>query len=607
MPERRSSALTRAQERARAEGLGQVVVGAELERPHQVFLFAARRQHHDRHGRAAADVLADVEAAARGQVDVENDEIRKFRVEDAQRLGGVARLDDGIAGIRQRERDERGQVRIVVDHQELHEASATSGSVTVNRVSPCRRPRRADFTAVALDDGLHDPEAEAEAFRVRLLVRGAVEALEDRGALELRRAGPGIRDPQLDLLPRDRGGADRDLAVLGAELARIGEEVRDDLREPRRIARDRGQVFRQRHAQHLAPLREQPADEILGVLHDLGERDRLAPDAELAGLDADALQQVVDEAREAQRPALQRFEQVPEPFARHGVETVQHQLHRGELRRERRPEFMRDVREHGVARTAHGLELGLVAQDLHLQARARRGARDDDGSRRAARLEVFRRLRLAVVARRVDRAAEVAGTPAIHVARFQHVAAELADEVGRGRAEHFRGLRVQVTDAPVGIHRIDALDHALQHGLGLGLAMAQRRRQVHEVASHVFHRAGERLDFLRALGRDRGGEIALAEPLRGGGQRLERRADPAREDERNEERNEGEQERDECEPAHEARNRARDLLGGSRASMRRMASPVEAKSGRLAANWLRAGIGATAMSPVASASECMSR
>ena len=168
----------------------------------------------------------------------------------------------------------------------------------------------------------------------------------------------------------------------------------------------------------------------------------------------------------------------------------------------------------------------------------RRGARDDDGSRRAARVEVFRRLRLAVVARRVDRAAEVAGAPAIDVARFQHVAAELADELGRGRAEHFRGLRVQVTDAPVGIHRIDALDHALQHGLGLGLAMAQRRRQVHEVAPHVFHRARERLDFLRALGRDRGGEIALAEPLRGGGERLQRRADAAREHERNEERNE---------------------------------------------------------------------
>ena len=84
----------------------------------------------------AADVLADVEAAARGQVDVEDHEVRQLRVEDAQRLGGVPRLDDGVAGIRQRERDERGQVRIVVDDQELHGASATSGSVTVKRVSP---------------------------------------------------------------------------------------------------------------------------------------------------------------------------------------------------------------------------------------------------------------------------------------------------------------------------------------------------------------------------------------------------------------------------------------------------------------------------------------
>ncbi len=56
---------------ARAEGFCEVIVRAEPERAHQVFFLAARHQHHDRHRRAAADGIADVEAAAGRQVDVE--------------------------------------------------------------------------------------------------------------------------------------------------------------------------------------------------------------------------------------------------------------------------------------------------------------------------------------------------------------------------------------------------------------------------------------------------------------------------------------------------------------------------------------------------------
>ncbi len=46
---------------------------------------------------------------------------------------------------------------------------------------------------------------------------------------------------------------------------------------------------------------------------------------------------------------------------------------------------------------------------------------------------------------------------------------------------------------------------------------------------------------------------------------------------------------------------------GNRAWMSRIASPVDANTGRLAANSLRGGISATAIVPVASASECTSR
>ena len=125
-----------------------------------------------------------------------------------------------------------------------------------------------------------------------------------------------------------------------------------------------------------------------------------------------------------------------------------------------------------------------------------------------------------------------------------------------GGAEHLRRLRVEVADAPVGVDGVDALDHALQHGLGLGLVLAQSRREVEEVAAHVVHRARERLDLLRALGRDRGGEIALAEALGVVRERLDRRADAPREQQRCEERDDCEQDGYQREPAHEARDRA---------------------------------------------------
>ena len=52
---------------------------------------------------------------------------------------------------------------------------------------------------------------------------------------------------------------------------------------------------------------------------------------------------------------------------------------------------------------------------------------------------------------------------------------------------------------------------------------------------------------------------------------------------------------------------AAPAVADSRAWIRRIASPVDANTGRLAANSLRGGISATAMVPVASASECTSR
>ena len=52
-------------------------------------------------------------------------------------------------------------------------AVPATGSVTVKRVRPAAVRSAATRAAVTLDDRLHDPQSEAEAARLRLLVRGA--------------------------------------------------------------------------------------------------------------------------------------------------------------------------------------------------------------------------------------------------------------------------------------------------------------------------------------------------------------------------------------------------------------------------------------------------
>ena len=60
---------------ARAERLGQVVVGTELETEQLVELVVTGREHHDRDRRVAAQLPGHVEAVEPGQPEVEDDQI----------------------------------------------------------------------------------------------------------------------------------------------------------------------------------------------------------------------------------------------------------------------------------------------------------------------------------------------------------------------------------------------------------------------------------------------------------------------------------------------------------------------------------------------------
>ncbi len=92
---------------------------------------------------------------------------------------------------------------------------------------------------------------------------------------------------------------------------------------------------------------------------------------ELARLDAHALEQIVDQAHQAQHAALDVEQQIALLGGSEGREAVAQHLDRGELRGERSAEFVRDVAEHAVAGAPRGFQIGLVTQQLDLAARRR--------------------------------------------------------------------------------------------------------------------------------------------------------------------------------------------------------------------------------------------
>ena len=96
-------------ELARAERLGQVVVGAELEPEELVELVVARGQHHDRHRRVAAQLPGDVEAVEAGQAEVEDDEVGPALTDRGQRRRAVAGGQHGEARVLEVVAGERGR------------------------------------------------------------------------------------------------------------------------------------------------------------------------------------------------------------------------------------------------------------------------------------------------------------------------------------------------------------------------------------------------------------------------------------------------------------------------------------------------------------------
>ena len=86
-----------APELADRERLRDVVVRAELEPDHLVELVVSRRQHHDRHGAARPEPLADLEPVEPRQHHVKHDKVDGLRGETGEGLVPVPRLDDAVS------------------------------------------------------------------------------------------------------------------------------------------------------------------------------------------------------------------------------------------------------------------------------------------------------------------------------------------------------------------------------------------------------------------------------------------------------------------------------------------------------------------------------
>ena len=112
-------------ELARAERLGQVVVGTELEPEQLVELVVARREHDDRDRRVAAQLAGDVEAVEPGQAEVEDDQVGPALADGRQRGRAVAGGEDGEARVLEVVAGERGDLRFVVDDEDgLHRVAS---------------------------------------------------------------------------------------------------------------------------------------------------------------------------------------------------------------------------------------------------------------------------------------------------------------------------------------------------------------------------------------------------------------------------------------------------------------------------------------------------
>ncbi len=104
---------------ARAEGLGDVVIGAEFEADHPIRLVGGGSQHDDGHLGGATDLLAEGKAILAGHHDVQNDQVRAVLGELLAHLVTLCRRQYLKARPGQVFIEQLADLLVVIDDQQL--------------------------------------------------------------------------------------------------------------------------------------------------------------------------------------------------------------------------------------------------------------------------------------------------------------------------------------------------------------------------------------------------------------------------------------------------------------------------------------------------------
>ena len=262
---------------------------------------------------------ADLQPREARQVDVEDHQRRRLALEGLEGGGAVPRLDHHVAGLAQGVAD---QARAAPGRRPppgsscrrlLPSAARAAGRPAC--ASPGRRSRHAPRWCRR---AARRSSARSRA-RAPCRPSPAPPRRPRRAARSGRRAAPPRRRPAT---PGPSSSTQRAIRAASTappiahhragrrELVGVGEQVDEHLGQARRVAADRRQRIGELDLHLLAALGEERRRHLDRLLDHLVEGHRPAADRVLAGLDAHALQQVVDELGQPQAAALQRQDEV---------------------------------------------------------------------------------------------------------------------------------------------------------------------------------------------------------------------------------------------------------------------------------------------------------
>src|SRR5258708_7477600 len=306
-----------------AEGLGHVVVGADLQAAQDVLFLVARGEHDDRGLGLVANAAAHFEAVNLGQVAVEEDDVGAFAFPALQRLLAINGGEYVVSLAAQRVGHQIQKIDVVVNDQNLHRANPSPVGLR-NDGQMGFRGRRASNrwngepessatsaatldahqATMGLDDGLDDGQAETDPILAAARAgRVAVVRLEEPMRVLSRNAGASIAHRQTDRVAFGHDGQ-IDRAVGIAKLAGVENQVDQHLAQPAAIAQYLGHVVRKADAQALAALGQERSDDGLDIGQQIERAERLAVQLQATFANRRGAEQVLDQALQPQSAAV---------------------------------------------------------------------------------------------------------------------------------------------------------------------------------------------------------------------------------------------------------------------------------------------------------------